>query len=307
MVSFSIILAKLIGDRKAIFLKEIAYWVRENRKHNRNFYFGIWWTYMSAEGYADKFQCYKVKSIGRWLRELEEDGLIISGSYNRMKADRTKWYTTNPDFVEAIASGEIKKLEELQAWVVNYKKHIQKSQMQRGYDAQKEQSKDHFINPASLKICRALLKMGQAIPPRNPPWDTSRKLIFSLPEQKGSRGLDKQDTQQGTTLQKVAPKSFPKSGAWMQVADDMAVYFKGEGKVEWKRLCAAVQVSPSAVSIDSICSQWAAKHQNAPELIHWKANTGGLIGWIRMAGKAKKRNVRKSNIIGKHSYEQYRN
>lgn len=240
MVSFSIIIASLIGDRKAMFLKEIAYWVRENGKHHRNVHFGVPWTYMSAEGYAEKFHCYNRKSIGRWLRQLEEDGLIISGSYNRMKADRTKWYTTNPDLVEAIALGKIEKLEELKAWIKAYREHIERSRGHGGFDAPKDPVKSCLINPASLKIGRAFLKTGQAIPPRNPPWDTSRKLIFSLPEQKGSRGLSKQDTQQGTPPQKVAPKSSSTSKSWIEVAEEMRSYFEGKGAEEWIKMCKAV-------------------------------------------------------------------
>lgn len=312
-VSFSVILAAMIGDRPALLLKEIAYWVEKNEQSSRNIKFGLAWTYLSAADLEQKFGFYSRKSISRWLLDLEEMKLVISGCYNKMPGDRTKWYTTNPEIIEAVSIGKIKTLANLQAWCMVHKTHIQMCERQLGLNPPKETSRCHHINPALLKMRHGWLKTGQpflkieqAIPPRNPPWDTTGKLIFSLPEKNENQKIDQQGTPLGTPPQKVAPKSSPMSKSWMDVAEEMRAYFEGKGAKEWEKMCKAVEVSPKAVSIAAITAQWAAKHQNTSDLLHWKANTGGLIGWIRIAGKAKKHNVRKSKLIGKHTYEQYR-
>ncbi|MBV6654221.1 MAG: hypothetical protein KI786_10720 [Mameliella sp.] len=262
---------------------------------------------MSAEGYGEKFECYTKKSIARWLRELEEDGLIISGSYNKMKADRTKWYTTSPGLVYAVAIGEIEKLNELKEWCRQHRRHIKMNEMQIKTIHHGNRKNRSFLDPALLKMDPALLKIEQAIPPRNPPWDTTRKLIFSLPEENGNQKIDQQGTPLETPPQKVAPKSSPEPHEWMRVADEMSAYFKGQGKHEWKRLCAAVEIPSRSVSVDAVCSQWAAKHQNTPELLNWQANTGGLTGWIRIAAKTQKNRKRNPAKIESQGYEKYRN
>ncbi len=86
------------GVSKAIIIANIHFWLTQNRKHERNARDGFYWTYSSASEYAKLFPYFKPNSIGKWLRELEEVGVLVSANYNRSAYDHTKWYTMPGEF-----------------------------------------------------------------------------------------------------------------------------------------------------------------------------------------------------------------
>ena len=94
---FNIETAKKYGVNKAILLYNLSYWLDHNKANKTNIhkYKGkkYYWTYNSARAFEKLFPYFNKRSITRWLRELEEDEIIISGEFNKTKYDRTKWYT----------------------------------------------------------------------------------------------------------------------------------------------------------------------------------------------------------------------
>lgn len=92
--SFDIEEAKIHGVSKAILLHNMRYWLDKNRANHTNDFDGCYWTYNTSEAFAELFPYFNSKSISRWLNELEADKIIASSkNYNKMKFDRTKWYT----------------------------------------------------------------------------------------------------------------------------------------------------------------------------------------------------------------------
>ena len=94
---FNIETAKKYGVNKAILLYNLSYWLDHNKANKANVYKykgkKYYWTYNSARAFEELFPYFNKRSITRWLRELEEDGVIVSGEFNKTKYDRTKWYT----------------------------------------------------------------------------------------------------------------------------------------------------------------------------------------------------------------------
>lgn len=103
--SFAIEDAQKYGIEKAILLQNLRFWLDKElantqrdeedsgpkiREHEGTKYV---WTYNSAKAFSELFPYMSEKSISRWLRELEDDGIIISGVFNKLKYDKTKWYT----------------------------------------------------------------------------------------------------------------------------------------------------------------------------------------------------------------------
>lgn len=82
------------GVEKAILLYNIKFWLEHNRANNTNFHDGKWWTFNSADAFATLFPYLNSKKISRLLKELENDGVILVGNYNKKGYDRTKWYST---------------------------------------------------------------------------------------------------------------------------------------------------------------------------------------------------------------------
>ena len=103
--SFSIEDAQKYGIEKAILLQNLRFWLDKElanserdsedsgpkvKEHEGADYV---WTYNSARAFANLFPYMAPRSIGRWLGELEADGIIISGVFNKAAYDKTKWYT----------------------------------------------------------------------------------------------------------------------------------------------------------------------------------------------------------------------
>lgn len=91
--SVDIKLASLLGNNRSILLSNIKFWVTENQKNNRNYHEGMYWTFNTTESYHEHFPYIKPNTIGKYLRELEQLGILKVGNFNKRKYDRTKWYT----------------------------------------------------------------------------------------------------------------------------------------------------------------------------------------------------------------------
>lgn len=92
--SFNVDDAIKYGTDKAAILYNIKFWLEHNRANNTNFHDGHWWTYNSADAFEKLFPYMNAKKIARLLRELEKDGEILVGNFNKKGYDRTKWYST---------------------------------------------------------------------------------------------------------------------------------------------------------------------------------------------------------------------
>ncbi|APH07200.1 hypothetical protein [Bacillus weihaiensis] len=86
-------LATKIGLNEAIVLQQIHYWNEINKKANNNFRDGYHWTFNSIEeGWQEQFPFWSSKTIQRTMNNLEKMKLVVTGNYNKLKIDRTKWY-----------------------------------------------------------------------------------------------------------------------------------------------------------------------------------------------------------------------
>jgi len=91
-------IAKDIGVEEAIMYSNIEFWVAKNEANERNNHDGNYWTYNSISAFRSLFNFWSEKQIKRILRNLEDNQYIKTGNYNKVKYDRTKWYTTlNPN------------------------------------------------------------------------------------------------------------------------------------------------------------------------------------------------------------------
>ena len=89
--------AEKYGVEKAILIYNLDFWLNKNKANKKNIKVKdgkeYYWTFNSASAFKVLFPYLKEGSIARWLKELEEEGVIISDSFNKKKYDRTKWYT----------------------------------------------------------------------------------------------------------------------------------------------------------------------------------------------------------------------
>ena len=86
-------IAAQVGLNAAVIYQNIFFWVEKNAAVGRNFHEGRYWTRNSAEGFANLFPYLTPKQIRTALDKLEEAGLLVSGNFNKVSYDRTKWYS----------------------------------------------------------------------------------------------------------------------------------------------------------------------------------------------------------------------
>lgn len=111
--SFDFELAAIVGIEKAILLKNIDYWVKENERRKQTQYFSneMWWTEESLSSLAAKYPYMKRASIGRWMSELHESGWVcmvgVSGTKNRYSVGRVfELWNENGDWQKELSQNE---------------------------------------------------------------------------------------------------------------------------------------------------------------------------------------------------------
>lgn len=85
-------IAKQYGVNAAVLLYHIAYWIKHNEANGTNYYDGNFWTYNSMRAFAELFPYMSERQISTALSKLIDDGVIITGNYNKSTYDRTMWY-----------------------------------------------------------------------------------------------------------------------------------------------------------------------------------------------------------------------
>ena len=82
-------LAVKIGFREAAILQQIHFWLTSSM----HIIEGRRWVYNTYKDWQKQFPFWSECSIKRSILNLEEQGLVISGNWNVLKLDKTKWYT----------------------------------------------------------------------------------------------------------------------------------------------------------------------------------------------------------------------
>lgn len=90
--TFDTEIAEQYGLLESILLNHIYYWTEKNRANEMNFYDGSYWTYNSTRAFNELFPYVSEKQIRNALKHLREDGILLTGNYNKSSYDRTLWY-----------------------------------------------------------------------------------------------------------------------------------------------------------------------------------------------------------------------
>lgn len=95
---FNVAEAIKYGIEPAILLSNIRFWLAHNKANKKNEHDGFVWTYNSSAAFSELFPYMKERMISRHLKTLCDAGILQSGCYNKMKYDRTLWYTIPAEF-----------------------------------------------------------------------------------------------------------------------------------------------------------------------------------------------------------------
>ena len=93
IISYTNEVAREVGALGAILIEGISFWVFKNEANEKHFHDGKYWTYNSLKAFSLIYEGWSVRQISLALKKLEKDGYLITGVYNKVKYDRTKWYS----------------------------------------------------------------------------------------------------------------------------------------------------------------------------------------------------------------------
>ena len=98
-------LANIIGLNEAIILQQLHFFLRISR----NKIGGQSWVYNTINDWQAEFSFWSVKTVQRTIDNLEKSGLVVStDKFNKMKMDKTKWYTIDYQKLSEILPGNEK-------------------------------------------------------------------------------------------------------------------------------------------------------------------------------------------------------
>ena len=93
-------LAKVVGLNSSIIIQQMHYWlIKSDKVFNDKK-----WVYNTYAQWQEQFPFWSLSTIRRTIADLENSGVIITGNFNKMKADKTKWYTLNYEKIEGMSS-----------------------------------------------------------------------------------------------------------------------------------------------------------------------------------------------------------
>jgi hypothetical protein len=104
-------LAAKIGLNESIILQQIHYWNEINKKSNNNFKDGHYWTFNSIKEWKEQFPFWSESTINRTITNLAKMKLVISGNYNKLKIDRTKWYRIDYHALKTLESSPFSQID----------------------------------------------------------------------------------------------------------------------------------------------------------------------------------------------------
>ena len=82
-----------LGLNQAIIIQQVHYWLLKS-PHIKD---GKRWIYNTYKDWKQQFPFWSEKTIMRTFLALEKEGYVVSANYNRMKIDKTKWYSIDYD------------------------------------------------------------------------------------------------------------------------------------------------------------------------------------------------------------------
>lgn len=110
--TFDTEIAEQYGLLESILLNHIYYWTEKNRANEINFYDGSYWTYNSTRAFNELFPYVSEKQIRNALKHLREDGILLTGNYNKSSYDRTLWYALSKKGLSIVQKCQMEETKE---------------------------------------------------------------------------------------------------------------------------------------------------------------------------------------------------
>jgi hypothetical protein len=131
--------AAILGLNEALVLQQINYWIEKNRKDNRNFHEGRYWTYNTINEWQEEFPFWSTSTVKRVFKKLRDMNLIIVDNFNLCQMDRTLWYAINYEELEKLIKGNIDNSNEGPSYDTNGQNNTTIGPKENSHDIQNDQ------------------------------------------------------------------------------------------------------------------------------------------------------------------------
>ena len=112
---FDVDIAARYGIPSAVLLHNLQHWIEKNKANEKNFNDGYYWTYNSKKAFAELFPYMTARQVDTALKKLIDDGVIITGNYNKSAYDRTLWYAITKKGYSILQNCEMEETKVLNA------------------------------------------------------------------------------------------------------------------------------------------------------------------------------------------------
>lgn len=89
---FEVDIAVEYGVNAAVLFQNISFWCAKNKANGHNYFDGRYWTYNSRRAFTELFPYLSERQIKTAIDKLVDDGMLVTGCYNRDPRDRSLWY-----------------------------------------------------------------------------------------------------------------------------------------------------------------------------------------------------------------------
>lgn len=150
-------LAIMFGDSDtALIFQQIHYWLNINKQNaekglsNINTYYqNRFWCFQTYEQWEQEFNWLSYNTIRNKIKKLEKLGVVISGNFNKLSIDRTKWYSIDYQKLLELQNAVLQKnLKEKEI-----KKIRRKEQLKRATEKFKDNKNNKISQMPKLGIC----------------------------------------------------------------------------------------------------------------------------------------------------------
>jgi len=100
-LKYNLDLAAAIGRDESIILLRILWWQKRNEKNGINFKNGRFWAFNPYRKWAEELGM-STSTVKRKIAKLRNEGLLFVGNFNKMRGDKTNWYSVNEERLNEI-------------------------------------------------------------------------------------------------------------------------------------------------------------------------------------------------------------
>jgi hypothetical protein len=94
-------LAVLVGLNEAIVIQQINYWLTKSEHIHAE----RRWVYNTMADWSKQFPFWGESTLRRIMTNLVKKGILLKGNYNKLKLDRTVWYSIDYDALDELETG----------------------------------------------------------------------------------------------------------------------------------------------------------------------------------------------------------